>query len=117
LQIYKGYSIMTKIVINRCFGGFGLSDSAMLEIANRKGWTRSIKSRYCSLITTDGQELTELDIPRDDQDLVVAVELLGEKANGQYSDLMVVDIPDDVKWTIEEYDGREWVAERHRVWP
>jgi hypothetical protein len=27
-----------------------------------------------------------------------------------------VDIPDDVKWEIEEYDGNEWVAEVHRTW-
>jgi hypothetical protein len=28
----------------------------------------------------------------------------------------VVTIPDDVAWTIEEYDGNEWVAEVHRTW-
>jgi hypothetical protein len=27
-----------------------------------------------------------------------------------------VDIPDDVNWYIEEYDGNEHVAERHRTW-
>jgi hypothetical protein len=27
-----------------------------------------------------------------------------------------VDIPDDVKWQIEEYDGNEWIAESHRTW-
>ncbi len=25
-------------------------------------------------------------------------------------------IPDDVKWQIEEYDGLEWIAEKHRTW-
>jgi hypothetical protein len=27
-----------------------------------------------------------------------------------------VDIPLDIQWTIEEYDGDEWVAEVHRTW-
>jgi hypothetical protein len=25
-------------------------------------------------------------------------------------------VPDGVEWTVEEYDGREWVAEVHRTW-
>jgi len=28
----------------------------------------------------------------------------------------VVEIPDDIEFVIEEYDGIEWVAEKHRVW-
>ena len=32
------------------------------------------------------------------------------------SDLKVVEIPDDVEWEIEEYDGNEWVSEVHRCW-
>jgi len=27
-----------------------------------------------------------------------------------------VEIPDDVKWHIHEYDGLEHVAEDHRTW-
>jgi len=30
--------------------------------------------------------------------------------------LKIVDIPDGVEWEIEEYDGMEWVAEKHRTW-
>ena len=30
--------------------------------------------------------------------------------------LKVVDVPDDVDWVICDYDGREWVAERHQTW-
>jgi hypothetical protein len=44
------------------------------------------------------------------------VQELGEAANGQYAKLKVVTIPDDVEWTIEEYDGMEWIAEAHRTW-
>jgi hypothetical protein len=56
------------------------------------------------------------DIPRDDPDLVRVVEELGEKANGRCANLAVVDVPDDVSWYIDEYDGSESVEERHRSW-
>jgi hypothetical protein len=44
------------------------------------------------------------------------VEEQGSAMNGGYSDLKVVEIPDDVEWYIEEYDGMEHVAESHRTW-
>jgi hypothetical protein len=39
-----------------------------------------------------------------------------EKSSGVYAELKIVDIPDDVEWEIDEYDGKEWVAEVHRTW-
>jgi len=56
------------------------------------------------------------DIKRDDPALVKTVEDLGEKANGRFAKLKVVEIPDDVEWEITEYDGLEQVEEKHRVW-
>jgi hypothetical protein len=48
---------------------------------------------------------------------VLAVQTLGsEQSSGSYAKLKVVEIPDDVVWTIMEYDGLEWVAEVHRTW-
>lgn len=44
------------------------------------------------------------------------VEKLKEKANGECASLFVVKIPCDVEYTIEEYDGKEWIAEQHRTW-
>lgn len=44
------------------------------------------------------------------------MEQLGEAADGDYAELKVVEIPDDVQWIVEEYDGAEWVAEKHRTW-
>ena len=55
-------------------------------------------------------------IPRNDPDLVKVVELLGEECNTRFSNLIVIEIPDDVEWVIEEYDGNEWVSEKHRTW-
>ena len=91
-----------KVVINRCFGGFGLSEQAEQLYKERKG------------ITDPNWFYWE--IARNDEVLVELVEQMGSTVNSNYSDLGVVDIPDDVKWSVEEYDGREWVAEVHRIW-
>jgi hypothetical protein len=56
------------------------------------------------------------DIERNNQYLVRVVEELGDDVNGRFSELKVVDIPDDVEWQIDDYDGLEWVAEKHRIW-
>jgi hypothetical protein len=53
---------------------------------------------------------------RDDPLLVEAVEKLGEKASGSMAKLKVVEIPDGIEWTIDEYDGMERVEEAHRSW-
>jgi len=59
---------------------------------------------------------TPRDIPRNDPFLIQVIEELGKQANGKYSLLKIIDIPDDVDWEIEEYDDWEWVAEKHRRW-
>ena len=48
--------------------------------------------------------------------MIAVVELMGSAAYGGYAELKIVDVPDDVNWYVEEYDGREWVAERHQTW-
>lgn len=62
------------------------------------------------------QQIYEREIERNDPVLVQVVEELGDLCNTRVSSVKVVEIPDDVKWTIEEYDGLEWVAEVHRTW-
>ena len=91
-----------KVVINTCFGGFNLSELALVIIAERKRVKVADFSVY--------------DLDRDDYDLVTVVEGLGDKANGSYAKLKVVEIPADVAWQIEEYDGSEHIAEQHRIW-
>lgn len=89
-----------KIVINRCYGGFSLSDKAIKEYCKQKGI----------------QSVNEWDIKRNDPSLVDIVEKMGAAAGDRLADLKIVDIPDDVDWVIEDYDGVEWAAERHRTW-
>ena len=56
------------------------------------------------------------DLNRSDPDLVAVVEEIGKPASGRHANLKVVEVPDDVEWVVEEYDGMEWVSETHRTW-
>jgi hypothetical protein len=123
---------MTKVVINKRYGGFGLSDEAFIEWCRRKNYQVAILDpewpSYWAVPTapfSDTPAIVETlpdesfytgDISRGDADLVAIVEEWAGRADGQYSSLKVVEIPDDVEWEIEEYDGREWIAEAHRTW-
>jgi hypothetical protein len=93
---------MRKVVINTCFGGFGLSELGRVAIAERKRMKL--------------EDFNEYELPRDDYDLVVVVEGLGKLVNDKHAALKVVEIPTDVEWDIGEYDGVEHVYEVHRTW-
>lgn len=114
-----------KIVINSCYGGFGLSDEAILMYGDVKKLNLQaleqnrelrFKTYYIDGIRSEETYFSDRQIARDDKELVAIVEILGEKANGQHARLRIVEVPDDVKWEIHEYDGKEWVAEVHRTW-
>jgi hypothetical protein len=157
-----------KVVINSCFGGFGLSAKAIKLWATRKGrkcfffvnpsvpkldihkyqsvtigeaekafmwhafdipnpdevlecygenWHNlSDKEKQNQNALYSQHSLYHNNIKRTDPDLIAVVELLGKAANGKHAELSVVEIPDDVEWEIEEYDGNEHIAEVHRTW-
>jgi hypothetical protein len=135
---------MQKVVINSCYGGFGLSNFAVMEFAKAKGVQLYAFKRYydkepiiekpitldealtssnVSFYTTPDQQKDsfywkDLDIPRNDPFLIYLIEHYGsKKISGDLANLTIVDdIPDDVEWQIEEYDGFEHVAEKHRTW-
>ena len=89
---------MSKVVINTCFGCFGLSDEAL------------------KLLGVEHDGYYENDVMRTDPVLVNVVEQLGERASAKDSQLKVVDMPNDVEWSIKQHDGNEWIAENHRTW-
>ena len=111
-----------KIVINKCFGGFGLSEEATLLYGKKKGLNIIVvKDEYIKGLNhyyldekKDGNYFSDRDIQRNDSALIEVVNELGEKADGSCSKLKIVEIPDDMKWEIEEYDGKEWVSEAHK---
>jgi len=90
-----------KLVINKCYGGFSLSKQAteLLGIEwDTYGYSHAGSGK------------------RADPKLVAVVEQLGKAANGKHARLAVVEIPDGTDYTIEEYDGVEWVAAKHKTW-
>jgi len=113
---------MPKIVINGCFGGFGLSHEAIMRYAELAGITLHVKeeyhsnSYYTSENFTDDSYFSMYDLERTDPLLVQVIEELGDEASGKYSSLHVADVPDDVEWYIHDYDGVETVHEQHRTW-
>ena len=91
-----------RVVINKCHGGFGLSDAAT--------------ARYKLLAGITDPDWYFTDIERDDPMLVQVIEEYGPLANDRCSELRIVEIPADVQWEIAEYDGYEHIAEKHRTW-
>ena len=145
---------MQKVVINKRFGGFGISPEALYELIKMKskcvkktpvkkyygGKDGDWQARYKKDIETrchkfkDGFLIYDMlgvlykndyayhlmyqyeKIFRTNSDLIAVVEQMKEKANGCGAKLKVVKIPNGVDFTIEEYNGREHVAEEHRTW-
>lgn len=67
-------------------------------------------------VSQDVHNIYDKDIPRDDEQLIQVIEEMGADAEDKYAALKIVEIPDDVEWEIDEYDGAEWVSEKHRTW-
>lgn len=79
--------------------------------------TKKRDSSFITVFSPDEQfVLYSRDVPRDHPELIAAVEEMGEAANGACAELKVVEIPDGTNWEIDEYDGREHVAQRHATW-
>ena len=93
---------MPQIVINSTCGGFSISTKA-LERLNELG------------ADLEG-EWEAYTLYRSDPLLLQVVRELKTKASGLCARLVIVEIPDGVEWTIEECNGYEWVAEKHRKW-
>jgi len=140
------------IVINRCYGGFGLSNKAVLKLIKMKSSAikkMSIKEYYGNSINwqkefnQDKKGMKRLDKyliheylsgqlydnnynnvsyvysfneDRTHPDLIKVIQELGDDANGSHAKLKIVEIPDNVKYKITEYDGIEIVDEVHRSW-
>lgn len=120
-----------KVVINKCYGGFGLSTKAferLIELGMKvtvfnyyynKG---TIRNENANIVNHKGEIYGDYSFVKNNNEMrtnllvIQIVEELKDKANGKSAELKIVDIPDDIEWTIEEYDGIEWIAEKHRTW-
>ena len=135
-----------KIVINRCWGGFGLSAKATKRLAELNGrdcyfFVQDYSSRKLTPISPEDADAerkywSAYDIPnptekgsdkhfiyysesveRTDPKLIQVVEELGEEAaSGSLSELRIIEIPEGTAWEIDDYDGMESVEEVHQSW-
>ena len=81
-----------KFVLNKCYGGFGLSKEA------------------CDILHCDSYDYSAYD-KRSDDKLIEVVEELGANASDKFARLRVVDIPDETTdYIIDDYDGVERVT-------
>ena len=121
-----------KVLVNKCFGGFGLSQEALERLVDLgvpesvdtddapEGfyigrWSEKSLERRFSLL--DGPFfLPSREEWRDHPLMIQVVEELGAAANGRFAELEIVEIPDDVQWGIDDYDGIETIHEKHRSW-
>ena len=104
-----------KIVINDDYGGFSVSKKALEWLADKGMDEAKRELNRQRQVSIDCYYIFDRE-ERANPLLVECVETLGKESNGQLASLKVVEIPDDVEWQIEEYDGYEWIAEVHRKW-
>ena len=106
---------MNKVVISRCYGGYGISDEAMALYERKK--PGSVINADESLIYLcryewNHQKHEHMDHdgpPRHDPTLIEVIEELGvEKASGRHAELHICELSSD-KYRIHEYDGYETV--------
>lgn len=103
-----------KIVVNKQFGGFGLSDEAIqrygelagLKLAQRSPPEGDAFSNYKFWVDVGGGEEEELfsiySLDRADPILVQVVEEMGPASFGRFSTLEIVDVPDEISWELED---------------
>lgn len=127
---------MAKIVYNACYGGFSLSNEAIVRYAEIKGITLyseegSMFTHYYLCPPEEFKRLVDEDnakpihpgryarsnemyfsdrsIERNDPALAQVVEELGDRANGVCAKLRIEDVPASTLYRIDEYDGFESV--------
>lgn len=95
-----------KVVINNCYGGFGLSEEA----------TNDLYSKYPAMFDVyDGYNGVEKkylkdSVNRHDKRLVEVVEKFGDKASGSCAELKIEEISTPA-YRIGDYDGYETLCQ------
>jgi len=100
-----------KVVKNNCFGGFSVTEAVFKELG--------IEWDGCGYIDNEdlGIESNNYKACRSNPKFIAAIEKVGlEKSSGTCAELVIVDIPDDIEFEIDDYDGMETIRELHRTW-
>jgi hypothetical protein len=135
-----------EIIINNDYGGWGISNLALIELIKRKAkcietftpekyygskarWDEDFKTRFTEVsngyyvndtycLVYKGGMLYDVNTEkaRTDKDLIDILKTMGKKAHGSLSLLKIVEIPDGINYEIDDYDGVESIHEIHRSW-
>lgn len=106
-----------KVVINRCFGGVGLSDECCEALSGTRKEFTSVLYFYNLPESIDPKGDFDHIALRTNPKLIELMETKGSKwCSGRFAELKIVEIPDNVDWVITEYDGLEQIEEAHQVW-
>ena len=134
---------MKKVILNKCYGGFSVSKAAYELYAKKIGaslycyewepdnlYVRTYKNNgFIDYFTKDFGNRAYIsdedykkynlyldDSYREDKILIEVVEKLGKLANTEYSDLKIVEIPNDLDYVIDDYDGIETLHQKVQEW-
>lgn len=130
-----------EVILNKCYGGFGVSDAAYRMYAAKSGLDLFAydvsgnrlpvgSSNFCvTYYTKDfGEHLDRKnedtrgyffrldDSHRTDPLLIEVVKELGDDADSAFSKLKIVDIPDGMDYVIDDYDGIETLHQKVMEW-
>lgn len=104
---------------NKCWKRYNIYDHGIdCETSHRLDYFINTNTDVIMYAEYDNDKFfTDLNIVRNDPILVQVVEELESRANTDFSELKVVEIPDDVDWYIDEDEsGSEIVREKARWW-
>lgn len=90
-----------KVVINVRYGGFTIFEEALSELGLTYDQYLEVRDKINF---------------RSSETLIKFVEETNKSTVPRFSELRVVEVPDGIPCHIEEYDGREWIAEDHQTW-
>ena len=146
-RLYEGGTEeMVKVAVFRGCGRFRLSHSAVVELANRKGWNlwwrvgeifsedyagmtweqiveehgghepSGILNYYIDYVDEIYRENSWF-LPHIDHQYRTDPDLISVIEEIGQEDIHIIEVPDDVEWYIEECEtGYEIIRERHRTW-
>lgn len=96
-----------EIVINRRYGGFGLSDAAVREVA-RRCKIELVEESGMMFVAGGDYKTIESVVARDNEHLIAVVREMGEAANGGSAKLAIVEVTCTIEVTSD--DGLETVV-------
>ncbi len=100
-----------KILLNKCFGGFGLTKAVYKELGLEWDGYGFLSNEQLNIESDDYMAY------RYDNRLIEAVENVGVKeSTGSLAQLEIVEIPGGIEIEFDEYDGIESVHEKHKRW-